>query len=110
MNIETMDKVAVLKVVINPVMDQLAAMVPEGQEVSADDLVDFFSLGIAAILDNDSPLRTPRDLRLGSETAAKLIERRAKEFRAMQDQAGASWLSVAMASRDFAPAAGPTIN
>lgn len=105
MNIEAMDKVAILKVVLNLIMNQLAAMVPEGQVVEAGDLLDFFALGVAAILDNDTHLRTPRDLRLGAETAAKLIERHAKDFRAMKEQAGIKWLEIAMAPRGIESAA-----
>jgi len=88
-------KLQILGVVLESLMPSLAAA-SDGAEVSADDVLGVFALGIAAVLDNDTNLRTPRDLRLGAETAAKLIERRAKEFRAMQEQAGMSWLSYTM--------------
>ena len=72
--------------------------------MTADDIMDFFAIAIAALLDNDSNLTTPRHLlRIGAETAAKHIERRAKKFRAMQGQAGISWFSLAM-ERAEAPA------
>ena len=93
MNVKTDYKVQVLGMLYPQLFSALAAGAEDG-DVTADDIIDFFGMGIAAILDNDSYLKTLRDLQHGATTAALRIEQRAKEFRAMQDQAGISWLSL----------------
>lgn len=95
MNIDTMDKVTLLKVVLRPIMDQLGVLA-DNNNVDADDVVDLFAMGIAAIIDNDTSLRTPAQLESAVQDAAALISRRTNEFRTMQDQAGMSWFKVAM--------------
>jgi hypothetical protein len=96
MNVKTEYKAQVLGMLYPQLFDALARGA-EGGEVTADDIIDFFGMGIAAILDNDSHLTTPRHLRIGADTAAVRIEERAMEFRAMQEAAGVSWLSLKLA-------------
>jgi hypothetical protein len=63
-------------------------------ELGADDIIDFLALCMAAMLDNDSQLVTPRDLRLGSEVVAKRIEHRARELRTLRRPGEKSMLAA----------------
>ena len=66
----------------------------EGGEATADDIIDFFAFGIAMVIDNDSDLRTPRDLRLASDTAKALIDRNVKALRAMHENGEPTFLAM----------------
>lgn len=95
MKIALEKKVAVLSSVMKPIMDLLAAELPEGDDdLTGDDILDFFALGVAALIDNDSLLTTPRDLRLAVETARKHVDRHVKELRAAHDESGVSLLAL----------------
>jgi 20S proteasome alpha/beta subunit len=76
------------------IMDSLASHTPG--ELTADDILDFFAIGMAAVIDNDTHLTTPRDVRIASETAGKRVEQWTKELRKLQVEAGESFLSLAM--------------
>jgi len=89
-------KMQMMLTMMPTVFDALAGGAEDG-DVTADDVVDFFAMSVAAIIDNDTRLKTPRDLRMGAETVAKRMEGWAKEFRKGQDETGVSWLTVAMA-------------
>jgi hypothetical protein len=93
MNVSSEDKMRVLGVLYPRLFEALAGCTEDG-EVTGDDVVDFFAMAIGALLDNDSNLKTPRDLRLGADVVAKRTEVWAKEFRRVQDQSGVSWLST----------------
>lgn len=95
MNVPTEYKSQMLTAMVPTVVMTLSGGA-QGGEATADDIIDFFAMAIASVLDNDSYLTTPRHLRIGAETAAKHIERRAREFRAMQTAMGSSWFSLAM--------------
>ena len=96
MNVTTDYKAQVLGILYPQLLSALAAGA-QGGDVTGDDMVDFFALAIAAFIDHDTNLTTPKHLRLAADTAAIRIEQRAKEFRAMQRQAGISWLAVILA-------------
>jgi hypothetical protein len=93
MNVTTEYKTQVLGMLYPQLFEALAGGAEDGN-VTADDIMDFFGLGIAAVLDNDSHLKTESQLQHGVLTAALRIEQRTKEFRTMQNQAGVSWLSL----------------
>lgn len=88
--------------VLSELMDIVMAMLAQesgggvkmngGRALSGDDLIDFFSLAIAAIIDQDDYLKTPRDLRLAAETVAGHVLRRLKAFRVETDASGAPWM------------------
>jgi hypothetical protein len=50
-------------------------------ELSADDIVDFHALCIAALLENDTDITTPRDTRMAIETVSSYVKRWARSLR-----------------------------
>ena len=88
-NVSIEDKLSVLQAHYRPIMDELGALAV-GNDVTADDVIELFAMGIAAIIDNDSHLTTPRHLRQAAESAGKLIEQRSKDFRALNSTTGVS--------------------
>ncbi len=105
LNVTIDQKVEIMHVMFDPIMGALGAMSPENQ-VSADDLIDFFALGIAMILDNDTNLKTQQHIRLGAITATKMIDTRAKQLRESRDETGMSLLAIILeetARGDAAP-------
>ena len=104
MKVSVEHKMEILEALLPAMFDSLADRAPEG-EATADDVVDLLTMGLAAILDNDSHLKTPRDFRIWSEHIAKRTEARAKEFRVLQEKAGVSWLRTALRDRVRQPQA-----
>jgi uncharacterized protein (UPF0147 family) len=92
-NVSIADKLNVLQAHIGPMMDALGTMA-KGNDLTADDLVEFFAMGIAAVIDNDTNVRSPRDIRKASEASTKLIEQRARDFRALHEATGISALDI----------------
>jgi hypothetical protein len=74
MKVSDQDKVTLYQEVMPSVMQYLAEH-SGGHELSGDDLIDFLAMAIASVLDNDTYLTTPQDLRKGAEAAAKHIAR-----------------------------------
>ena len=72
-NVSTEDKLNVLQAHIGPMMNELGALAKDRQ-LTADDVVELFAMGIAAIHDNDSELTAPRHFRLAGEAAGKIVE------------------------------------
>jgi hypothetical protein len=102
MSVTTEYKAAVLGMLYPQLLSTLAAGA-QGGDVTGDDMIDFFALAIAAFIDHDTNLTTAKHLRLAADTAAIHIERRAKEFRAMQKEAGISWLTLKLEQAGMAP-------
>lgn len=102
MNVPTEYKSTMLTSFVPAVCHTLVAGAENG-DATADDIIDFFAMAIASVLDNDSHLTSPRHLRIAAETAAKHIERRAREFRAMQTAMGTSWFELAMQQFEMTP-------
>lgn len=98
MKVSSEYKMEILDALLPALFDSLADGAPGG-EATADDVVDLFTMGLAAILDNDSHLKTPRDFRIWSERIAKRTETWAREFRVVQEKTGVSWLRTALGSR-----------
>lgn len=102
MNVTTEYKAEVLGMLYPQLLSTLAAGA-QGGDVTGDDMIDFFALAIAAFIDHDTNLTTAKHLRLAADTAAIRIEQRAKEFRAMQKEAGISWLTLKLEQAGMAP-------
>ncbi len=96
-NVSIEDKLTVLQAHIGPILDELGTMA-EGNELTADDIVEFFAMGIAAVIDNDTNFKTPRDLRKAADSTAIVIERRARDFRALSEATGVSALDILCSS------------
>lgn len=95
LNVSVEEKLSILSSVMNPVAQALAEA-SEGNELSADDLIDYFVLGAAAVIDNDSHLTTPGHLRHAVEVVGKRLSDRVKLLRQHQEEAGTSVLSEMM--------------
>lgn len=63
---------------------------------TGDDLLSFFGLCSAAVIDNDSLLTTPRQVRLGAETAAVHSVQWAQRLRAMHSDDEPTFLQHVM--------------
>ncbi|MDO7841755.1 hypothetical protein [Sphingomonas immobilis] len=77
------------------VMDMLQSFHPE-TPITGDDLYSFFGLCVGALIDNDSHITTPRDIRLGAETSAVHAVGWAKRFREMRGDDGPSFLAFVL--------------
>ncbi len=89
------EKLSILSSVMNPVAEALA-VASDGNALSADDLIDFFALALAAVIDNDSHLTTPGHLRHAVDAVSKRLGERVKLLRQHQDEAGTSVLAEMM--------------
>lgn len=76
-------------------MDMLQSFHPE-TPITSDDLNSFFGLCVGALIDNDSHLTTPRDIRLSGETSAVHAIGWAKRFREMRGADGPSFFAYVM--------------
>ena len=92
-NVSIEDKLTVLQAHFPAIMDELGALA-DGNDLTADDIVEFFALGIAAAIDNDTNFKSPRDIRRAAEACAKLIDRRARDFRTLNEAAGVSSFEI----------------
>jgi hypothetical protein len=80
------------------VMDMLQSFHPE-TPITGDDLNSFFGLCVGVLIDNDSHLTTPRDIRLGGETSAVHAIGWAKRFREMRGDDRPSFFAYVMEDR-----------
>ena len=96
MNVPVEVKLAALQEIMKLVLDTLGGCA-EGGDLTADDIIDFFAIGIASVIDNDTHLTTPSDLRKAAQVVTKTVEGRVKELRALQEQVGSSFLSLVIA-------------
>lgn len=69
------------------VMDMLQSFHP-AKPITGEDLYSFFGLCVGALIDNDSHLTTPGNIRLGAETSAVHAIGWAKRFREMRGDDG----------------------
>lgn len=95
MKVDIQAKVDLFQKIMPLVMDYLAANSPDNA-LSADDIIDFHALSIAAVLENDTNLTTPQQLRKGSEVAAKHIATWVRLLRLDHQARGASLMAVTM--------------
>ncbi|MGH6782482.1 MAG: hypothetical protein ACREB5_10310 [Sphingomonadaceae bacterium] len=91
------DQVEILSVLMDPVMQALGNCSKDG-EVSSDDILDLFALAIATVIDNDSHLKTPGDLRQGVATAAQRIEEHVRALRVAHELSGISTFTQLLAA------------
>ena len=92
-NVSVEDKLAVLQAHFPAIMEELTNLA-KGNDLTADDIIEFFALGIAAVIDNDTNFKSPREMRRAAEACAKLIDRRARDFRTLNEAAGFSSLEI----------------
>lgn len=102
MKVEDQAKIDLFQEIMPVVMQYLAAN-SANQELIADDIVDFFALSIASVIQNDTNLTTPRLQSKGVEAVGKHIAHWVERLKLDQEQRGASLLAMtigAVASDD----------
>ncbi|WP_156348434.1 hypothetical protein [Sphingomonas sp. Leaf34] len=81
---------------IMPIVMQYLAANSANQELIADDIIDFFALSIASVIQNDTNLTTPQLQRKGVEAAGKHIAHWVRLLKLDHEQRGASLLAMTM--------------
>lgn len=81
---------------IMPIVMQYLAANSANQELIADDIIDFFALSIASVIQNDTNLTTPQLQRKGVEAAGKHITHWVRLLKLDHEQRGASLLAMTM--------------
>lgn len=79
---------------IMPIVMQYLAANSANQELIADDIIDFFALSIASVIQNDTNLTTPQLQRKGIEAAGKHISHWVQLLKLDHEQRGASLLAM----------------
>ncbi|WP_066721979.1 hypothetical protein [Sphingomonas pituitosa] len=74
------DKLAIASHVVPAIMESFRAMSAEGV-VTADDVIDTLSLGIATMLENDTHIRTPEDTEAAMQSVETFVNRWARRLR-----------------------------
>lgn len=104
-NVSLEDKLTLLQQELRPIMRALGALAAPG-DFTGDDLAELFALGIAAVIDHDTDLKTARDIREAAIRAGKLVEHRAKEFRKLSEKSGISVLDFLRSDIPISPERG----
>lgn len=81
----------IVKAVLHPLMGALASS--NDGLVSAGDVTRVLAFAVAAILDTDDQLATPRDIRQAGEYYGKLVAHHIKILRATGEATGTSFMS-----------------
>ena len=93
MKVDDQAKIDLFQEILPIVMQYLATNSADGN-LEADDIIDFFALGIASVLENDTNLSTPSQLRKGGEAAAKHITHWVRLLRLDHESRGFSLLAA----------------
>lgn len=88
-------KIDLFQEIMPIVMQYLAANSPD-QALIADDIIDFFALLIASVIQNDTNLTTQQLQRKGVEAAGKHIAHWVQLLKVDHEQRGASLLAMTM--------------
>jgi hypothetical protein len=95
MKVDDQAKIDLFQEIMPIVMQYLAANSAD-QELIADDIIDFFALSIASVIQNDTNLTTPQLQRKGVEAAGKHIAHWVRLLKLDHEQRGASLLAMTM--------------
>ncbi len=95
MKVDDQTKIDLFQEIMPIVMQYLAANSAD-QELIADDIIDFFALSIASVIQNDTKLTTPQLQRKGVEAAGRHISHWVRLLKLDHDQRGASLLAMTM--------------
>lgn len=93
MKVDDQAKIDLFQVIMPIVMQYLASSSPEDALI-ADDIIDFFALSIASVIQNDTNLTTPQLQQKGVESAGKHIAHWVRLLQLDQEQRGASLLAM----------------
>jgi hypothetical protein len=95
MKVDDQAKIDLSQEIMPIVMQYLAANSPD-EALVADDIIDFFALSIASVIQNDTNLTTPQLQRKGVEAAGKHIAHWVRLLKLEHEQRGASLLAMTM--------------
>jgi len=95
MKVDDQAKIDLFQEIMPIVMQYLAANSAD-QALIADDIIDFFALSIASVIQNDTNLTTPQLQRKGVEAASKHIAHWVRLLKLDHEQRGASLLAMTM--------------
>ena len=73
-NVSLQSKTEIMRSLYHPLMSALAGAVG-GNDLTGDDLLEFFALGMAMVIDNDTHIVTPSAKREAAETCKSHIMR-----------------------------------
>lgn len=90
-NAKDHEKMGACLAIMPLVFDTLQSYNP-GKEISADDIIDFHALCIAAILENDTHITTPKQTKDALLTVTTFVKRWVRTLRGLRDPDGASFL------------------
>ncbi|WP_156348834.1 hypothetical protein [Sphingomonas sp. Leaf230] len=93
MKVDDQAKIDLFQEIMPIVMQYLAANSPD-RELIADDIIDFYALSIASVIENDTDLTTPQQQRKGVEAAAKHISHWVRLLKLDHEARGASLLAM----------------
>jgi hypothetical protein len=95
MKVDDQAKIDLFQEIMPIVMQYLAANSADGALI-ADDIIDFFALSIASVIQNDTNLATPQLQRKGVDAAGKHIAHWVRLLKLDNEQRGASLLAMTM--------------
>jgi hypothetical protein len=95
MKVDDQAKIDLFQEIMPIVMQYLAANSAD-EALIADDIIDFFALSIASVIQNDTNLTTPQLQRKGVDTAGKHIAHWVRLLKLDNEQRGASLLAMTM--------------
>lgn len=98
-------QVGIYSELLGPILEMLAEAVG-GAEVTGDDVLDLFALGMASVIDNDN-LIDASNMGDALKTAAARVERHVNRLRELRAKTGKSLLSVVL---EHGPIEEPTVN
>ncbi|MEG3083678.1 hypothetical protein U1707_08490 [Sphingomonas sp. PB2P12] len=95
MKVDDQAKIDLFQEIMPIVLQYLAANSPD-EELIADDIIDFFALSIASVIQNDTNLTTSQLQRKGVEAAGKHIAHWVRLLKLDHEHRGASLLAMTM--------------
>jgi hypothetical protein len=95
MKVDDQAKIDLFQEIMPIVMQYLAANSAD-EALIADDIIDFFALSIASVIQNDTNLATPQLQRKGVDAAGKHIAHWVRLLKLDNEQRGASLLAMTM--------------
>jgi hypothetical protein len=92
-NVQLKAKAEIMQAMWTPLMNAMANQTPD-DDVTGDDLLEFFALGMAMVLDNDTHITTPRQERLAQDTAKTHVIRWMKVLKEVRAGGRRSFLAM----------------
>jgi hypothetical protein len=98
MEITLENKIELLREVVDPILAGMAGFLSNGR-LDAEDVVDFFALAVAAVMDHNDRLVTPQQRRLAGEFAAKRVQDHLRTLKGYREETGGGLLADILRGR-----------